>query len=167
MAIIFSGQQKGRRAEGNQILVRLSPQMASRDCLKWPFSSWFFSALNPIYMTNSVTLKLPVSSMLSVTHSWPFAPASHLSFFFFLSTVIPFFVTVSLSHTILFIYLWYLPLSSKQVFGSKENGKDISVVLLTMCYSIWVLIRKKKTLSCICPQPTIIKSVLLSLLLSS
>lgn len=65
-------------------------------------------------------------------------------FFFFLSTVIPFFVTVSLSHTILFIYLWYLPLSSKQVFGSKENGKDISVVLLTMCYSIWVLIRKKK-----------------------
>lgn len=87
----FLGQQKGRQAEGNRILVRLSPLMASRDCLKWPFSSWSFSVLNPIYMTNSVTLKLLVSS-LPICHSFmTFCSRLTSFFFFFLSTVNHFF----------------------------------------------------------------------------
>lgn len=83
--------KRHRPAEGNQILVRLSPQMASRDCVKWPFSSWSFSALNPIYMTNSVTLKLLVSSQ-PICHSFLTFCSRLSSFSFFpLTTVIHFF----------------------------------------------------------------------------
>lgn len=64
-----SRTQKGRQAEGNWTLVRLSPRMAPGDWGKWLFSSWPFSALKPIYMTNNFTLKMPVSS-LPLPHSF-------------------------------------------------------------------------------------------------